>query len=187
MSLPRASQRRVRWHNGAGWTTELAVRPDDGGPFHWRISVAEIEGDCEFSRLPGVDRSIVVLAGGGFELLVDGEPSATLRAGGPPHAFPGDPAARCAIADGPSRAFNVMTRRGVVDHALTICRAGQSVVLARAAGTIWVVYAFGGEARLGERVVTAGEGAIVECALKDMSPWALSAAGDVALVRMRPA
>lgn len=186
MSLPRASQRRVRWHNGAGWTTELAVRPDDGGPFHWRVSVAEIEGDCEFSCFPGVDRSIIVLAGGGFELFVDGEPPATLRAGGPPHAFPGDRAARCAIAGRSSRAFNVMTRRGVVGHALTICRAGQSVMLARAAGTIWVVYAFGGAARLGERVVTAGEGASVEYVRDDMSPWALSADGDVALVQLRP-
>jgi environmental stress-induced protein Ves len=180
--LPRASQRRVRWRNGAGWTTELAARPD-GGEFDWRISVAEIEGDCEFSRFPGVDRGIVVIAGAGFTLDVDGAPPVVLRAGGPPHAFAGDVAARCTVAGGPSRAFNVMTRRGRLAHGLSICSEGQA--LARPAGAGWAVYAISGAARVGGRALAAGEAAIVEAVSEDMPSLPLAVAGELVLVRLR--
>jgi hypothetical protein len=183
--LPAASQRRVRWHNGAGWTTELAARPD-AGAFDWRISVAEIEGDCEFSRLPGVDRSILVVTGEGFTLDAGGEP-ARLRAGGPPHAFAGDPGARCTVVGGPCRAFNVMTRRGRVAHALTRCLPGHVTELARAAGTGWAVYVSGGSAQVGALVAAAGEAVLVAAGEEDRPPVRLVAAGELALVRLRPA
>lgn len=181
--LPRASQRRVRWHNGAGWTTELAARPAEGA-FDWRISVAEIDGDCEFSRLPGIDRSILALAGE-FVLSAGGAPPVRLSADGPPHAFAGELAVRCAVAGGPCRAFNVMTRRGRFGHALETCSDGQVTTLARAAGTGWAVYVVRGSARVGGQDVAAGEAAIVEPVLQDMQSIALLAAGRLALVRLR--
>jgi environmental stress-induced protein Ves len=49
--VPRAAQRRMRWKNGLGWTTELAVRPAGGGEFDWRASIAEVDADSEFSRV----------------------------------------------------------------------------------------------------------------------------------------
>jgi environmental stress-induced protein Ves len=180
--VTRARQRRVRWRNGAGWTTELAARPEDG-EFEWRISVAEIAGDCEFSRFPGVDRGIVVIGGAGFMLDVEGAPPAVLRAGGPPHAFAGEGAARCTVAGGPSRAFNVMTRRGRIDHALSTCSEGQE--LARPAGTGWAVYAISGAARVGGHAVAAGEAAIVEAVSVDMPALSLAVAGELVLVRLR--
>lgn len=72
--VPRAEQRRMPWKNGAGTTTELVLHPAGGAEFDWRLSVAEVERDCDFSRFPGVDRSILVLSGGGFALLVDDDP-----------------------------------------------------------------------------------------------------------------
>lgn len=181
--VPRASQRRTRWRNGAGWTTELAARPDCG-EFDWRISVAEIEGDCEFSRFPGIDRGIVVLDGAGFTLDVDGQPPAVLRAGGPPYAFTGDVAARCATAGGPSRAFNVMTRRGRIEQTLSRCSQAQE--LARSAGAGWVVYAVSAAARVGGHAILAGEAALVEAVPGDMPSAPLIAAGELVLVRLRP-
>ena len=60
--LPPAEHRRVRWKNGGGWTTELARAPAEGeGEFDWRISIAEVDVDGEFSRFPGIeDRKSVV-------------------------------------------------------------------------------------------------------------------------------
>ena len=57
--IPASAQRRVRWKNGAGWTTEIAARPD--GDFDWRLSVAEVDEDSEFSRFPADDRTLLVL------------------------------------------------------------------------------------------------------------------------------
>ena len=50
-----AGQRRMRWKNGAGWTSEI-LRAPDVDDWDWRLSIAEIEADAPFSAFPGVDR-----------------------------------------------------------------------------------------------------------------------------------
>ncbi|MGA9422618.1 MAG: HutD family protein [Rhodanobacteraceae bacterium] len=115
--LRESGYRRQRWKNGRGWTTEIARNPagsDD--PFRWRISVADIERDGAFSTYPGTDRILLLLAGNGIELAITGrsEPVRLLM----PHAqfrFPGDTRIHCRLLDGPTRDFNVMYRRGVID------------------------------------------------------------------------
>ena len=183
--VPRAEQRRVRWKNGAGWTTELVVRPEEGA-FDWRISVAEVEVDSEFSRFPAIDRTILVLEGAGFDLWVEGEPPAQLRAGGPPHAFSGDRAARCVVA-GPSRDFNVMTRRGRVRHAVTREAGEGARAIERARGVGWVIYVVDGEASAGEARAGAGECLVIEPGPEDRETIALRAAGARVVVRLQGA
>ena len=64
--LRTADYRRMRWKNGGGWTTELAVSPEPGADaFDWRISIAEIESDGAFSTFPLCDRWIALLEGNG--------------------------------------------------------------------------------------------------------------------------
>ncbi len=48
------------WRNGQGQTTEIALagRPDD---FAWRVSLAEVARDSDFSPFPGVDRIIMLV------------------------------------------------------------------------------------------------------------------------------
>src|SRR4051812_2958521 len=75
VKLLRSSEyRRMRWKNGGGWTTELAVSPDaaDSGAFDWRISIAEIGSDGPFSTFPEYDRQIALLDGIGMELQFEG-------------------------------------------------------------------------------------------------------------------
>ncbi len=108
------------WRNGAGLTTELAGDPPGGGSsvdFAWRVSLAEVTADCDFSVFPGVDRTIVLIEG----------PAMTLRLPGAEHiltpyepfSFDGGLEVRCRVA-GPTRDLNVMTRRGRASASVSI-------------------------------------------------------------------
>lgn len=55
------------WANGLGTTRELA-RDDNGA---WRLSLADIGTEAEFSSLPGIDRLLIVLSGS-VALRMDG-------------------------------------------------------------------------------------------------------------------
>ena len=102
------------WKNGAGLTREIAFAGADAASFDWRLSVAEVEHDAPFSAFPGVDRCIVLLSGGGMRLRSpDGAIDHALTEPLAPFRFSGDVALAATLAGGPSRDFNVMTRRGV--------------------------------------------------------------------------
>ena len=42
-----ADQRRMRWKNGAGWTSQI-LRAPDVDDWDWRLSIAEIEVGAPF-------------------------------------------------------------------------------------------------------------------------------------------
>ena len=179
--LRPADYRRMRWQNGGGWTTELARRPAEGATFDWRISLAEVDADCDFSPFPGVDRSILVLAGAGMALHVGDDPPVTLAADGPALAFAGDRPTRCRLLAGPTRDFNVMTRRGALTHALT--RHALTAPLTLDRGDAWFVYVVDGAPGLGARRLAAGDSALLEAVPGDSS--VLTGAGALLLVRLR--
>ena len=108
------------WRNGAGATRELATAADATGRILWRISVADLDRDAPFSTFPGLDRLLVAL--GPLRLTVDGRQRRL--AAGDQVRFAGEAPVAVALA-APTRALNVMTRRGV-------CRA--EVTLRSAAG-----------------------------------------------------
>lgn len=102
------------WKNGGGTTREIAVWPPgaDMHAFDWRISVADIAADGPFSAFPGIDRQIVLINGAGVHLQAhDDSFCHKLVRVGEPFAFAGDTAVHAALVDGPTRDFNVMTRR----------------------------------------------------------------------------
>lgn len=179
--LRPADYRRMRWANGGGWTTELARAPADGASFDWRISVAEVESDCDFSPFPGVDRSIAVLTGAGMELAVGDEPPVVLNAGGPALGFSGDQTTRCRLLAGPTRDFNVMTRRAAVAHTLTRDVVVEARVVARDEPSFVYVVA-GAFAVAGERL-TPGDSLRAEAVPGDSLK--LRGAGELLLVRLR--
>ena len=67
-----ASLRPTPWKNGGGVTTELAMSPPGAGldNFDWRVSLASIAEDGPFSQFPGVDRTLVMVAGDGYTQTV---------------------------------------------------------------------------------------------------------------------
>jgi len=112
--------RRMPWKNGGGETIEIAVSPVGAGldDFDWRVSMARVAQGGPFSNFPGIDRTLAILDGAGVQLAVAGRQPVELTASSPPYSFPGDLPAGADLADGPVRDLNVMTRRGVVEHAL---------------------------------------------------------------------
>lgn len=131
--LQPADYVRMPWRNGGGRTTEIALHPPDatGNGFDWRVSVADIATDGPFSRFPGVDRTIVLIAGAGMRLDGDGH-AAELRAPFEPYAFSGDDGVACTLVAGPVRDFNLMLRRGRASgHVAIVREAGMRIVPAR--------------------------------------------------------
>ncbi|WP_114907579.1 HutD family protein [Ornithinimicrobium murale] len=100
------------WQNGGGLTRAVATAPGTSGPstFDWRVSIADIEAPGPFSAFPGVDRVLTLLEGGSMVLAsAAGETVLVERR---PHHFPGEQSVTARLPDGPTRALNLMTRRG---------------------------------------------------------------------------
>jgi len=57
------------WRNGLGTTVELLKQdlPDEAG-FAWRLSMADVTTDGEFSNFSGYDRTLLLLEGNGLTL-----------------------------------------------------------------------------------------------------------------------
>jgi environmental stress-induced protein Ves len=92
----RAQLRATPWKNGGGVTREIACHPPQAGMqnFDWRISIAHIASDGDFSVFAGVDRVITLLEGGGVQLSRSAWPFAErglprLECDGAPRRVPG--------------------------------------------------------------------------------------------------
>ena len=132
--LSPADYRRMPWKNGGGHTHEIAVHPEGAGTaaFDWRVSVADVAQDGPFSRFPGVERTLVLLAGNGVRLEGAGDPL-DLRTPYEPITFSGDAELACVLTDGPIRDFNLMVRRDVAKGEIIVVReGGQAIAPAQA-------------------------------------------------------
>ena len=107
------------WLNGGGSATQVSIHPETATPtdFDWRISVASIEQDGEFSSYPRVQRHIMPLSTRGLALTVDGE---THRLPGfESFEFPGDAVVRAIDVTSGSLDLNLMVRRDSFTGSLT--------------------------------------------------------------------
>ena len=65
--------RAMPWRNGLGTTIELLKQDlPDGDGFAWRLSMADVTTDGEFSNFSGYDRTLLLLDGNGLMLDCDG-------------------------------------------------------------------------------------------------------------------
>ncbi|MFF0452925.1 HutD family protein [Nocardia africana] len=106
------------WRNGGGATRELAVSTAPCGNILWRISVADLDRDAAFSVFPGMDRLFTAL--GTLRLIVDGSPVDMLA--GCQMRFTGETPVSVSLP-APTRALNVMTRRGFCHAEVALRRA----------------------------------------------------------------
>jgi len=130
MHILRAENyRRMRWKNGGGETAEIAVSPDSASldDFDWRVSMATVETDGQFSMFAGVDRTLSILEGEGILLSVEGRVPIGLTSQSDPLTFPADVATSAALIAGPITDLNVMTRRGRYDHKVDAHRVDGAV------------------------------------------------------------
>lgn len=112
----------VPWKNEGGQTRELCVVPPGAGfaDFAWRASVADVGRDGDFSTFEGIDRSIVLLEGGGFTLHAGGEQIHDLRECFAPFAFAGELQVSVQLHGAPTLDFNLMIRRDLADGEVAV-------------------------------------------------------------------
>ncbi|WP_338490914.1 HutD family protein [Erwinia aphidicola] len=142
-----------RWRNGGGETREIISYPPGVVDFDWRISIATIASDGDFSTFPGIDR-IITLLSGDVALYRQGALIQHLALN-QPFAFPGEEAIAARLAGGCSTDFNIMARRSRYQPAAGIATqrfAPQDEVSG-------VVYVIAGEWQCADGVLDAGQGA----------------------------
>src|SRR5215469_6679430 len=81
MLLKSKNYRSMPWKNGRGVTLEIAREPAAGEEFAWRLSLAQIDADCDLSPYPGYRRALVLVSGNSLQLRFRGHGSSSL--GGP--------------------------------------------------------------------------------------------------------
>lgn len=146
--LTPSDYRRMRWKNGRGWTTELAVHPRDaqldGQPFDWRVSLAEVESDGEFSVFPGYDRTLLLAEGGGMDLSFAAAPPQRIAEPYQPLDFKGEWRARCHLLNGPVRDFNILCRRTRFTRRIAMLRPADLPLELADGGQVRLLYVFRG-------------------------------------------
>jgi environmental stress-induced protein Ves len=116
----------VPWKNGGGVTHEAIRVPPGGEPFHWRVSVAQIDVSGPFSDFAAYNRFMVLLKGAGVVLKFSGGPGAAaagtparhateLRRVGDMAQFDGGLATHCDLVDGPCVDLNLMVSKTLPD------------------------------------------------------------------------
>jgi len=192
LSLLQASDdRRVRWKNDGGWTTEIARHPADASvDFRWRVSIADIESNGPFSIFPGIDRDLILLSGGGMEL--DFADALPLRIGERfQHVhFRGEWQVECRLIAGPTRDFNVMVQR-VTTRAEVVARplVGPMVIFPESDAE-WLIHVFAGHAvaRHGHGEIAASSGDTIRAAPDTGSGRVLiEGSGELVLAKFVPA
>ena len=141
------AHRVMRWKNGFGTTTEIAIDPpsaDVGGRFRWRLSIADVESSGPFSAFPGYERTIMIIAGCGMELRVGDGPARRLDRQFEPVVFAGDFAAECRLLDGPIRDFNLMVERSSLRSRLEVLHLDATPRLLDPASGDRIVHCFDG-------------------------------------------
>ncbi len=183
-----ADQRRMRWKNGAGWTSEI-LRAPDVDDWDWRLSIAEIEADAPFSAFPGVDRELVLLSGNGLRLRFDDGEVRTLHPPHDRHAFAGERPLLGELVDGPTRDFNLMWKRGRVDARLWVRPLVGPMVVFVEPGQAWALHLVAGHARFADvsalGALAAGDTAILR-ADATRGRHALDGGGTLLVVRIDP-
>ncbi|HVF35927.1 MAG TPA: HutD family protein [Candidatus Saccharimonadia bacterium] len=189
--LRRVDYHRMRWKNGLGWTSEIAISPagaafaDDA--YEWRLSIAELEADSDFSALPGIDRTIALVEGAGM-LLTSSAGETVLERRGMLHAFAGEIAVQCRLIGGACRDFNVMTRRGRIAQRVLFRPLVGPMVFFAEPGVTWALYVVGGEARVqnaaGPLAVAQGETLLLESDEAPLRQTVVDGGGEVLLARL---
>ncbi len=189
--MPSSGYSRMRWKNGAGWTSEI-LRVPDSDEWQWRLSLAEIETDAPFSAFHGVERELVLLSGNGLRLRFAHEGAGGVHELLPPHdklRFDGDQAAFCELIDGPTRDFNLMWKRHSCSAQLWHRPLVGTMVMFVDPGEAWAVHMlagqahFAGDSGLGEMQM--GDTAILVAEGK-RTRHVLDGGGELLLIRVEP-
>lgn len=142
--LRSGDYQRMPWKNGGGTTTEIWKQVSPAGTMLWRLSIADVASDGPFSEFPAIDRWIMVIAGKGMELTIEGVGTKRLDRPFQPLFFPGDAKTDCRLLDGPIRDFNVMIARGFGNGVLEVLHLEPGITAPLPEHTVAIHVARGG-------------------------------------------
>jgi environmental stress-induced protein Ves len=97
------------WKNGGGVTQELFLKPQVSD-YNLRLSVAKVERNGPFSYFPGYDRHLLIMAGTGVDLSIEGQLK-KLTLEDEALFFSGEDLVDATLLEGPVTDFNVMIKR----------------------------------------------------------------------------
>lgn len=110
---------KMLWKNGLGFTYEIARSlQGEAEDFDWRISMADVDTDSEFSFFKDKQRIISVLSGAGMHLSLKqkmlAEPNEVHVLTRTLFAFDGEQPVYCRLLNGPIRDLNLIYRKNRV-------------------------------------------------------------------------
>lgn len=178
--VPSETLRTEAWANGAGTTTVLDSGPDSNA-WRWRLSIARIEQDTEFSALPGIRRHFVPLDAPIALAFSDGREKPLLRLES--FRFDGEDAPRALLGDGPTRAFNLMLRDDTEGELIARPLNG-AMLLPIATDARWFFHLLAGRAelRIGDESIQAEQDASIW--IGTTGTLRIEGGGEVVLVRL---
>lgn len=110
MKIQRSAEHHAMpWANGRGTSDEIASDRNVSGEWSWRIAIAPIIEDGPFSRMPCVDRKLLLVEGSGLQLTIDGK-KVICRQGGVV-AFRGEAQTNATLLNGPVADLGLMVHR----------------------------------------------------------------------------
>lgn len=180
---------RVRWKNDGGWTTEIASEPMPEGSsgFRWRVSIADIEVDGPFSTFPDIDRDLLLLSGKGIELAINAADPVRLDQRFQKIHFRGEDSIDCRLLAGPTRDFNVMTRRDAVAAELHARPLNGTMLIFVDAQSSWLIHVFAGSAQARSEdqsvLAEAGETLLIETGTTQRERIVIEGGGELVLVK----
>lgn len=180
---------RVRWKNDGGWTTEIASEPmpDGSSGFRWRVSIADIEVDGPFSTFPDIDRDLLLLSGKGIELAINAADPVRLDQRFQKIHFRGEDSIDCRLLAGPTRDFNVMTRRDAVAAELHARPLNGTMLIFVDAQSSWLIHVFAGSAQARSEdqsvLAEAGETLLIETGTTQRERIVIEGGGELVLVK----
>lgn len=157
------------WRNGGGSTSEVAISPNTATTedFDWRISIATVDQESQFSLYPGVNRWLMPLSLDGMTLRIEGE--TTHLPGREAFAFGGEASVRAVNVTRRALDLNLMVHRGSARGSLLALVLLDDTAIAAAANEFVVV------------VVLEGTPSVEETQLVELDAIALEPGTDVLL------
>ncbi|MDA3004486.1 MAG: HutD family protein [Actinomycetota bacterium] len=105
------------WPNGRGTSYEIASQTPGVTGWTWRVAIAPVIEDCDFSHFENVHRQLLIISGGEMILNVGGE--TVVCRPGEVAVFAGDIPTTAKLVNGPIVDLNLMTVRGKSSGVMT--------------------------------------------------------------------
>ncbi len=114
---------QLPWPNGRGTSYEIDCQTPGVAGWTWRVAIAPVVEDCDFSHFENIHRQLLIISGGEMFLNVGGE--IVVCKPGEVAEFAGDVPTTAKLVNGPIVDLNLMTARGkasgVMTHITTPC------------------------------------------------------------------